>query len=166
MMCAHHQQLIHMKLSVTLLLHLHNAYVWKCTINANKTVAMCFGRSGFQPRHRPIVIDYMSQHWFDVHHYPPRPPPPLVIKWVKECKYLGLHYQSNMSWLSHNNHITTKAREASFMICSIFPRGNTHSKPGPLTVRLLIMAIIIPIISYVCPSLHYMPALSLSCCVP
>jgi len=66
---------------------------------------------------------------------------------VDTFKYLGLHLNSKLTWSTHCNRVRTSALHAAFKISRVL----TKTGPSPRVIRLLVQALVIPIISYAWP---------------
>ena len=82
---------------------------------------------------------------------------------VRVARYLGLMFAGNLSWEPHIEALCEKVRGAVFAITRL-TRGGSQREPGPRVVRMLVKAMVLPIISY---GAHvWSPATRLRCSPP
>lgn len=126
------------------------SYKWQMCINGPKSGVMWFHRpvanTRPRPSHRAIIITLQNQSWYNV----PEDgavalPPPVTFNVVERYKYLGVIFTDSLSWKAHSLSVINKARFASRSIGRIIHRDRA---PGILIIRLLVTALVIPIIKY------------------
>lgn len=108
------------------------AWKWKMVINGPKSAFIVFERRRKPPLANNIVCD---NHRGST----------VTFKCVDTYRYLGLHLTYNLVWEKHSESVINKVRRASYMIARTI---HMDSPPGPMVIRSLVKAIVIPIISY------------------
>src|SRR6185312_6746162 len=124
-------------------------YKWKLVINSKKSGVMMFVSSRqkkliYHQNTRPIVINYAEQKWYTPHS-DGTVAPVITFTFVQQYKYLGVIFTPNLSWSAHADSVITKAKVAANMIQRIIRRDRP---PGVIAIRTLVLATVLPIITY------------------
>ncbi|GFW09304.1 RNA-directed DNA polymerase from mobile element jockey [Trichonephila clavipes] len=111
------------------LLHLQNFYdKWKISINVEKSTAIIFTKKKSLP---PPIIMYNKQ-----------------IPWFQEAKYLGIIFDTHLTWKQHIFYVRDKFRKIMFKLYPLIGRNSFLSIENKV---LLYTAVMRPILAYASP---------------
>ncbi|GFU49920.1 probable RNA-directed DNA polymerase from transposon X-element [Trichonephila clavipes] len=115
------------------LLLLQNFYdKWKISINVEKSTAIIFTKKQSLP---PPIIMYNKQ-----------------IPWSQEAKYLGIIFDTHLTWKQHIYYVRDKFRKIMFKLYPLIGRNSHLSIENKV---LLYTAVMRPILAYACPVWGY-----------
>ncbi|GFT28704.1 probable RNA-directed DNA polymerase from transposon X-element [Trichonephila clavipes] len=115
------------------LLHLQNFYdKWKISINVEKSTAIIFTKKHSLP---PPIIMYNKQ-----------------IPWPQEAKYLGIIFDTHLTWKEHIHYTRDKFRKIMFKLYPLIGRNSHLSIENKV---LLYTAVMRPILAYASPVWGY-----------
>ncbi|GFV49438.1 probable RNA-directed DNA polymerase from transposon X-element [Trichonephila clavipes] len=115
------------------LLHLQNFFdKWKISINVEKSTAIIFTKKQSLP---PPIIMYNKQ-----------------IPWSQEAKYLGIIFDTHLTWKQHIYYVRDKFRKIMFKLYPLIGRNSYLSIENKV---LLYTAVMRPILAYACPVWGY-----------
>ncbi|GFW39906.1 probable RNA-directed DNA polymerase from transposon X-element [Trichonephila clavipes] len=115
------------------LLLLQNFYdKWKISINVEKSTAIIFTKKQSLP---PPIIMYNTQ-----------------IPWSQEAKYLGIIFDTHLTWKQHIYYVRDKFRKIMFKLYPLIGRNSHLSIENKV---LLYTAVMRPILAYACPVWGY-----------
>ncbi|GFW62661.1 probable RNA-directed DNA polymerase from transposon X-element [Trichonephila clavipes] len=115
------------------LLHLQNFYdKWEISINVEKSTAIIFTKKLSLP---PPIIMYNKQ-----------------IPWSQEAKYLGIIFDTHLTWKQHILYVRDKIRKIMFKLYPLIGRNSHLSIENKV---LLYTAVMRPILAYACPVWGY-----------
>ncbi|GFX36610.1 probable RNA-directed DNA polymerase from transposon X-element [Trichonephila clavipes] len=115
------------------LLLLQNFYdKWKISINVEKSTAIIFTKKQSLP---PPIIMYNTQ-----------------IPWSQEAKYLGIIFDTHLTWKQHIYYVRDKFRKIMFKLYPLIGRNSYLSIENKV---LLYTAVMRPILAYACPVWGY-----------
>ncbi|GFW38583.1 probable RNA-directed DNA polymerase from transposon X-element [Trichonephila clavipes] len=115
------------------LLHLQNFYdKWKISINVEKSTAIIFTKKHCLP---PPITMYNKQ-----------------IPWSQEAKYLGIIFDTHLTWKQHITYVRDKFRRIMFKLFPLIGRNSHLSIENKV---LLYTAVMRPILAYASPVWGY-----------
>ncbi|GFT18628.1 probable RNA-directed DNA polymerase from transposon X-element [Trichonephila clavipes] len=115
------------------LLLLQNFYdKWKISINVEKSTAIIFTKKQSLP---PPIFMYNKQ-----------------IPWSQEAKYLGIIFDTHLTWKQHIYYVRDKFRKIMFKLYPLIGRNSYLSIENKV---LLYTAVMRPILAYACPVWGY-----------
>ncbi|GFV69687.1 RNA-directed DNA polymerase from mobile element jockey [Trichonephila clavipes] len=115
------------------LLHLQNFYdKWKISINVEKSTAIIFTKKLSLP---PSITIYNKQ-----------------IPWSQEAKYLGIIFDTHLTWKQHITYVRDKFRRIMFKLFPLIGRNSHLSIENKV---LLYTAVMRPILAYASPVWGY-----------
>ncbi|GFU56677.1 probable RNA-directed DNA polymerase from transposon X-element [Trichonephila clavipes] len=113
--------------------HLQNFYdKWKISINVEKSTAIIFTKKQSLP---PPIMMYNKQ-----------------IPWSQEAKYLGIIFDTRLTWKKHIQYTRDKFRKIMFKLYPLIGRNSHLSRENKV---LLYTAVMRPIIAYASPVWGY-----------
>jgi hypothetical protein len=99
---------------------------WHVKFSPTKSVRMCFSRQQRKPVPPRILLG------------------PRLLPLVDQFRYLGLHFTSDLTWHVQSAAAYRSAMHAAYKVSRVF----TQTGPSPKVVRLLVNALVIPVITY------------------